>query len=133
MIRTSFLKGRQMVSNAMATNKFAFAQMRAFATLDEARFIENQTVPKEDLYYEAEKKKKDQSDDLSVREMISLEEFYSTTIGEEMSDEVALEYMKFAAKLSQLKFNTDQEMLAFKSDFTAALQFINKLDEVDVS
>ena len=87
MIRTSFLKGRQMVQNAIATNKFSFTPMRAFATLDEASFIENKTAPKEDLYFEAEKKKIDRSDDLSVREMISLEEFYSTTIGDDMSDE----------------------------------------------
>lgn len=100
MIRTSFLKGRQMVSNAFARQQFAFAPMRAFGTLDNASFIEDQTAPKEDLYFEAEKKRVDKSDDLSVREMISLEEFYSTAIGDDMTDEQALEYMKFAAKLS---------------------------------
>lgn len=31
------------------------------------------------------------------------------------------------------EFKNDQELLSFKSDFKAALQFINKLDEVDVS
>jgi len=65
--------------------------------------------------------------------MISLEDFYATSIQQDISDEKILEYMRFAAKLSMFEFKNDQELLLFKSDFKAALQFINKLDEVDVS
>ena len=42
-----------------------------------------------------------------------------------------MEYMRFAARLSSLKFGSDSEMLKFKSDFTAALAFIKKLDDVN--
>lgn len=96
--------------------------------------MEAQSDVEEELHFEECKRiKNDSSDDLSQREMISLEDFYSTTIEKEMSDESILEYMRFAAKLSMFEFKDDQELLSFKSDFKAALQFINKLDEVDVS
>ena len=51
----------------------------------------------------------------------------------ELTDEQALEYMHFAARLSTFRFKTDEEMLQFKADFQAALAFIDKLEEVDVS
>ena len=50
-----------------------------------------------------------------------------------LSDEKALKYMHFAAKLAVIRFKDDEEMLQFKGDFQAALAFIGKLDEVDVS
>ena len=50
-----------------------------------------------------------------------------------LSDEKALKYMHFAAKLAVIGFKDDKEMLQFKGDFQAALAFIGKLDEVDVS
>jgi Asp-tRNA(Asn)/Glu-tRNA(Gln) amidotransferase C subunit len=40
--------------------------------------------------------------------------------------------MKFSAKMARVSFKNDAEMLSFKADFTAALAFIGKLDEVDV-
>ena len=41
--------------------------------------------------------------------------------------------MSFSAKLAMVTFKDQQEMMSFKSDFQAALAFIQKLDEVDVS
>ena len=41
--------------------------------------------------------------------------------------------MNFAAKLAMVSFKNQEEMLSFKGDFQAALAFIEKLDEVDVS
>ena len=74
-----------------------------------------------------------ESDDLSNRETISLEEFYSSVSDYSLSDDKALEYMHFAAKLAVISFKDENEMLQFKGDFQAALAFIGKLDEVDVS
>ena len=51
----------------------------------------------------------------------------------ELTDDQALQFMHFAAKLSVFQFKTDAEMLQFKADFQAALAFIDKLEEVDVS
>mmetsp|Transcript_86769 Transcript_86769/g.119430 ORF Transcript_86769/g.119430 Transcript_86769/m.119430 type:complete len:123 (+) Transcript_86769:172-540(+) len=51
---------------------------------------------------------------------------------EGLSDEQALKYMTFAAKCSLVSFKDQEEMLSFKEDFSAALKFISKLDEVDV-
>lgn len=74
-----------------------------------------------------------QSDDVAAVKPISLEEFYSTIAGIEMSDEEALGYMTFAADISYVSFKDQAEMMSFKGDFQAALAFIQKLDEVDVS
>ena len=74
-----------------------------------------------------------ESDDLNLMPRISLEEFYSTVEGFKISDEEALEYMTFASKLAMVSFKDQEEMLSFKGDFQAALAFIQKLDEVDVS
>lgn len=49
-----------------------------------------------------------------------------------LSDTEALQYMTFAAKMSCLRFKSQEEMLNFKGDFQAALAFIGKLDDVDV-
>lgn len=49
-----------------------------------------------------------------------------------ISDKEALEYMTFAAKMSCLRFKSQDEMLQFKGDFQAALAFIGKLDDVDI-
>lgn len=54
----------------------------------------------------------------------SLDEFYSDLIQFELSDEDALNYMKFAAKLACINFGTQEEMLRFKGDFQASLAFI---------
>ena len=74
----------------------------------------------------------EQSDDISKVPRISLEEFYSTVEGYTLSDEEALEYMTFAAKMAMVTFKDQEEMMSFKGDFNAALAFIQKLDEVDV-
>ena len=44
------------------------------------------------------------SDDLSEMPRISLEEFYSTVANFTISDEEALEYMNFAAKMAMVTF-----------------------------
>ena len=48
---------------------------------------------------------------------ISLEEFYSTVEGFKLSDEEALEYMTFSAKMAMVSFKSQDEMLSFKADF----------------
>mmetsp|Transcript_356 Transcript_356/g.478 ORF Transcript_356/g.478 Transcript_356/m.478 type:complete len:81 (+) Transcript_356:303-545(+) len=40
--------------------------------------------------------------------------------------------MTFSAKMAMVDFKDQSEMMSFKSDFQAALAFIQKLDEVDV-
>lgn len=74
-----------------------------------------------------------ESDDMSAVPRISLEEFYSTVADFTISDEDALEYMTFASKLAMVSFKDEDELMSFKGDFQAALAFIQKLDEVDVS
>lgn len=64
---------------------------------------------------------------------ISLEQFYDNVAHTTMDEEVALKYMTFAAKLALVSFKDQEEMLSFKNDFNAALAFIGKLDEIDVS
>ena len=49
-----------------------------------------------------------------------------------LTDEQALEYMTFAARMAMVTFKDEDEMLSFKNDFNAALSFIGKLDEVDI-
>ena len=44
-------------------------------------------------------------------ERISLDKFYSDVADFNLSDGKALEYMRFSAKLSSLKFVSDSEML----------------------
>jgi Asp-tRNA(Asn)/Glu-tRNA(Gln) amidotransferase C subunit len=39
--------------------------------------------------------------------------------------------MRFSAQMAMVSFKDDDEMLSFKADFTAALAFIGKLDDVD--
>ena len=73
----------------------------------------------------------DVSDDTSMTPRISLDDFYGNVIQEPMTDEQALEYMNFAAKMAMVSFKDEEEMLSFKGDFQAALSFITKLDEVD--
>ena len=73
------------------------------------------------------------SDSLKNVPIISLEEFYSSVAEIELTDEEALEYMTFSAKMAMVTFKNKEEMLSFRSDFSAALAFIQKLDEVDVS
>ena len=70
---------------------------------------------------------------MSAVPRISLEEFYSTVADFTISDEDALEYMTFASKLAMVSFKDEDELMSFKGDFQAALAFIQKLDEVDVS
>ena len=74
----------------------------------------------------------DESDDLSVRDVIKLDEFYSDCPEVTMTDAQALEYMNFAADLACVGFKDDKEMLDFKGAFIASLTFLGKLDEVDV-
>ena len=40
--------------------------------------------------------------------------------------------MEFGAKLAMVTFKDEAEMMSFKNDFSAALGFLDKLDEVDV-
>ena len=74
----------------------------------------------------------DQSDDLSVRPTLELDKFYSLMLDVELSDERALEYMTFAAKLAQVNFKDQAELMSFRNDFNQALKFITILDTVDV-
>ena len=64
---------------------------------------------------------------------ISLDDFYASVTDFKLSDEEALRYMTFAAKMAMVSFKDQEEMLDFKGDFQAALAFIQKLDDVDVS
>ena len=73
------------------------------------------------------------SDDTSVVPRISLDDFYASVTDFTISDEEALKYMTFAAKMAMVRFKDEEEMLDFKGDFQAALAFIQKLDDVDVS
>ena len=73
------------------------------------------------------------SDDLSQVKLLSLDNFYGSIADHSLTDEEALEYMQFAAKMAMVSFKDQEEMLSFKVDFQAALAFIQKLDEVDVS
>ena len=74
----------------------------------------------------------DKSDDLSKQELVSLEKFYASVAQKNLTDDQALEYMHFAAKLAQLEFKDEAEMLTAKDEFVSALAFIDKLEEVDV-
>ena len=49
-----------------------------------------------------------------------------------LDDSKALEYMSFAAKMAQVTFKDEAEMLSFRNDFNSALKFISILDTVDV-
>merc|ERR1719491_2758784 len=71
------------------------------------------------------------SDDTSVVLRISLDDFYASVTDFTISDEEALKYMTFAAKMAMVRFKDEEEMLDFKGDFQAALAFIQKLDDVD--
>ena len=79
-----------------------------------------------------EKRIDNEHDDISEVPRISLDEFYSSISDHTLSDEEALQYMTFSAKMSMVKFKDEEEMLSFKGDFQAALAFIQKLDEIDV-
>ena len=61
----------------------------------------------------------------------SLDAFYADMDMVEMTDEQALQYMHFASKMAMVSFKDEAEMLSFKVDFSAALSFIGKLDDVD--
>ena len=73
-----------------------------------------------------------ESDDLSVRTRVKLDEFYEDCPKVTMTDEEALKCMNFAADLAMVGFKDDKEKLDFKGAFVACLTFLNKLDEVDV-
>jgi len=55
--------------------------------------------------------------DYTQAPIISLEEFYSTTDNFRLTDEEALEYMTFSARMALVSFKDDEEMLSFKGDF----------------
>ena len=44
-------------------------------------------------------------------EKLSLDDFYSSLTEFKLSDELAIEYLEFAAKMARLKFKTQDEML----------------------
>ena len=48
---------------------------------------------------------------------ISLESFYSSVANVTLSDEEALRYMHFSAKVSMVSFKDEDELLSFKGDF----------------
>ena len=62
----------------------------------------------------------------------SLDKFYSDTNSVPLTDEEAKNYMNFGARLAMVTFKSEDEMMSFKNDFSAALNFLDKLDEVDV-
>ena len=73
-----------------------------------------------------------ESDDLTLRPKIKLDEFYADCPEVTMTDQEALDYMNFAADLAMVGFKDDKEKLDFKGAFVACLTFLGKLDEVDV-
>ena len=73
-----------------------------------------------------------ESDDLSLRPVIKLDDFYADCPEVTMTDEEALKCMNFAADLAMVEFKDDKEKLDFKGAFVACLTFLGKLDEVDV-
>ena len=75
---------------------------------------------------------RDESDDLSQVRRFSLDEFYVSNDTAPLTDEQAKSYMEFGARLAMVTFKDEDEMMSFKSDFSAALGFLDKLDEVDV-
>ena len=75
---------------------------------------------------------KEESDDLSQIPRFSLDEFYVSNDTTPLTDEQAKTYMEFGAKLAMVTFKDEAEMMSFKNDFSAALGFLDKLDEVDV-
>ena len=76
--------------------------------------------------------KSNESDDLGQVQSFSLDAFYMDTKAVPLTDEEAKKYMDFGAKLAMVSFKDDAEMMSFKNDFSAALGFLDKLDEVDV-
>ena len=75
----------------------------------------------------------DISDDLSKMPRLCLEDFYATVADFTLTDEEAMDYMKYSSKMAMVSFKDEDELMSFKVDFQAALAFIQKLDEVDVS
>ena len=76
---------------------------------------------------------RDISDDLSNRPLLNLTQFYSQMDETELSDEKALSYMTLGAKLSNLTFKDEAEMLSYRNDFNQALKFISILDTLEVT
>lgn len=64
-------------------------------------------------------------------ERFSLDAFYEEMVEVDLTDAQALEYMNFASNMAMVSFKDEAEMLSFKADFTCALSFIGKLDDVD--
>ena len=64
--------------------------------------------------------------------MLELDKFYSQMLDVVITDEQALTYMTYASKLAQVEFKDQEELLSFRNDFNAALQFISILETVDV-
>ena len=97
---------------------------------DEAqlRELRNQEIRKERL---RKSPGWNESDDLTKIPVFHINDFL-TNQQEELSDEVALKYLNYAAKSSMLSFKDDEELLSYKNDFNQALSFINKIEEVDV-
>ena len=72
------------------------------------------------------------SDDLAERPLIEIDKFYEQmNDAEDLTDDQAFEYMTFGAKLAQIKFKDEAELLSYRNDFDAALKFISILDNVD--
>ena len=84
-----------------------FRPVRPFFALPQRTMV---LAPKKDANF-------DQSDDLSNRPVLELDKFYSLMLEVELSDERALEYMTFAAKLAQVNFKDQEELLSFRNDF----------------
>jgi len=47
----------------------------------------------------------------------SLETFYSSIADIKLTEQEALEYMKFSAKMAMVSFKSEEELLSFKGDF----------------
>ena len=91
-------------------SRFALAnlrQVRPFYSLAQRSMV---LPPKKDAHF-------DQSDDMSVRPVLELDKFYSLMLEVELSDERALEYMTFAAKMAQVNFKDQAELMSFRNDF----------------
>ena len=52
-----------------------------------------------------------------VYPLISLDAFYENLTSFTLTDEEALEYMTFSAKMARIRFSSQEEMLSLKADF----------------
>ena len=123
MLTNTLLRRALLTKPSTSMQRLAsFRQMNAIAAMQPMRYSS----------FRSEPVVSEESDDLSLRPIIKLDEFYADCPEVTMTDEEALKCMNFAADLAMVSFKDDKEKLDFKGAFVACLTFLNKLDEVDV-